>query len=180
MILSYADCIRKFGNAYQLNKALEDGLVFKLEDGIYSDSEYESEVAIISKKYPDGIFTGEYAFYVYGLTDLIPEKYTLATKAKATPLVDGRIEQIYTRDDLLNIGVIQMEVDGATIPIYDKERMLVELLRNKNKMPKDLYKEIIGNYRRIIESLEIWRIQEYLDIFPKSKMIKKAFDEEIL
>lgn len=180
MILSYADCITKYGNAYQLNKALEDGLVFKLEDGIYSDSEYESEVAIISKKYPDGIFTGEYAFYVYGLTDLIPEKYTLATKAKATPLVDGRIEQIYTRDDLLNIGVIQMEVDGATIPIYDKERMLVELLRNKNKMPKDLYKEIIGNYRRIIESLEIWRIQEYLDIFPKSKMIKKAFDEEIL
>ena len=180
MFFSYADCITKYGNAYQLNKALEDGLVFKLEDGIYSDSEYESEVAIISKKYPDGIFTGEYAFYVYGLTDLIPEKYTLATKAKATPLVDGRIEQIYTRDDLLNIGVIQVEVDGATIPIYDKERMLVELLRNKNKMPKDLYKEIIGNYRRIIESLEIWRIQEYLDIFPKSKMIKKAFDEEIL
>ena len=111
---------------------------------------------------------------------MIPEKYALATKAKATPLVDGRIEQIYTRDDLLNIGVIQMEVDGATIPIYDKERMIIELLRNKNKMPKDLYKEIIGNYRRIIESLEIWRIQEYLDIFPKSKMIKKAFDEEIL
>lgn len=180
MFFSYADCITKYGNAYQLNKALEDGLVFKLEDGIYSDSEYESEVAIISKKYPDGIFTGEFAFYVHGLTDLIPEKYALATKAKATPFVDGRIEQIYTRDDLLNIGVIQMEVDGATIPIYDKERMIIELLRNKNKMPKDLYKEIIGNYRRIIESLEIWRIQEYLDIFPKSKMIKKAFDEEIL
>ena len=180
MFFSYADCITKYGNAYQLNKALEDGLVFKLEDGIYSDSEYESEVAIISKKYPDGIFTGEFAFYVHGLTDLIPEKYALATKAKATPLVDGRIEQIYTRDDLFNIGVIQMEVDGATIPIYDKERMIIELLRNKNKMPKDLYKEIIGNYRRIIESLEIWRIQEYLDIFPKSKMIKKAFDEEIL
>lgn len=47
MILSYADCITKYGNAYQLNKALEDGLVFKFEDGIYSDSEYESEVAII-------------------------------------------------------------------------------------------------------------------------------------
>lgn len=180
MFFSYADCITKYGNAYQLNRALEDGLVFKLEDGIYSDSEYESEVAIISKKYPDGIFTGEFAFYVHGLTDLIPEKYALATKAKAAPLVDGRIEQIYTRDDLLNIGVIQMEVDGATIPIYDKERMIIELLRNKNKMPKDLYKEIIGNYRRIIESLEIWRIQEYLDLFPKSKMIKKAFDEEIL
>ena len=42
-----------------------------------------------------------------------------------------------------------MEVDGATIPIYDKERMIIELLRNKNKMPKDLYKEVMGDYRRI-------------------------------
>ena len=180
MIFSYADCITKYGSAYQLNKALEEGLVYKLEEGIYSDSEYESELAIISKKYPDGIFAGEFAFYIHGLTDLIPEKYAFATKAKAAPLVDSRIEQIYTQDTLLSIGVIRMEVDGTTIPIYDKERMVIELLRNKNKMPKDLYKEIIGNYRRIIDSLEIWRIQEYLDIFPKSKMIKKAFDEEIL
>lgn len=180
MILSYADCITKYGNAYQLNKALEDGLVFKLEDGIYSDSEYESEVAIISKKYPDGIFTGVFAFYVHGFTDLIPDKYALATKAKSAALVDSRVEQIYTRDDLLDMGVTQIEVGGTTISIYDKERMLIELLRNKNKMQKDLYKEIISNYRRIIDSLEIWRIQEYLDIFPKSKMIKKAFDEEIL
>ena len=46
-------------------------------------------------------------------------------------------------------------------------------------MPYDLYKEIIGNYRKIIEGLEIWRIQECADIFPKSKMIKKALEEEV-
>ena len=44
----------------------------------------------------------------------------------------------------------------------------------------DLYKEIIMNYREIIGSLEIWRIQEYAAIFPKSKMISKALDEEVM
>lgn len=57
--------------------------------------------------------------------------------------------------------------------------MLIELLRNKNSMPHDLYKEVLGNYRKIIDDLEIWRIQEYAEIFPKSKMIKKALAEEV-
>lgn len=73
----------------------------------------------------------------------------------------------------------ETEVDGVTAKIYDKERMLIELLRNKNLMPYDLYKEIVGNYRKIIEKLQIWRIQEYAELFPKKKMIKKALEEEI-
>lgn len=63
-------------------------------------------------------FTGVFAFYVHGFTDLIPDKYALATKAKAAALVDSRVEQIYTRDDLLDMGVTQMEVGGTTISIY--------------------------------------------------------------
>lgn len=110
---------------------------------------------------------------------MIPEKYDIATKAKAAKLLDSRIVQTYVRDDLLMLGVNETEVDGVTAKIYDKERMLIELLRNKNLMPYDLYKEIVGNYRKIIEKLQIWRIQEYAELFPKKKMIKKALEEEI-
>lgn len=77
-------------------------------------------------------------------------------------------------------GVIEKEVNDEIVKIYDKERMLIELLQNKNSMPYDLYREIIGNYCKIAETLQIWRIQEYADNFPKSKMIKKALDEEVL
>ena len=58
--------------------------------------------------------------------------------------------------------------------------MLIELLRAKNTMPYDLYKEILVHYREIIGNLEIWRIQEYAAVFPKSKMISKALDEEVM
>ena len=118
-----------------------------MEAGIYSTERYSSKLEIIVKKYPNAILTGEYAFYYHNLTDVIPEKYHIATKAKAAKLIDARIEQIYVRDDLLQLSVVE--------------------------------KEIIGNYRKTIESLQIWRIQEYADIFPKSKMIKKALEEEV-
>ena len=57
-----------------------------------------------------------------------------------------------------------------------RERMLIELLRYKNKLPFDYYKEIIGNYRSLIYELDIERIQDYAATFPKSKMISEALE----
>ena len=50
------------------------------------NSRYEwflSDLEIIFKKYPNAILTGEYAFNCHNLTDVILEKYYIATKAKA-------------------------------------------------------------------------------------------------
>jgi len=57
--------------------------------------------------------------------------------------------------------------------------MLIELLRFKNKLPYDYYKEILRNYREIIYDLDIEQIQEYAAEFPKSKMISEALDREV-
>mgnify|MGYP007101996648 FL=1 len=180
MILTYAEAIKEYGNAYQLSRVMESGQLYKQEDGIYSTRKYEPELSIIMKKYPKAVLTGEYAFYCHGLTNVIPEKYELATPSKSAQLKDRRIHQIYMRDDIFPLGIIEKEIDGASVKMYDRERMLIELLRNKNKMPYDLYKEILLNYRNIIEELELWRVQEYASVFPKSKMISKALDAEVL
>ena len=180
MLLSYKEAVNRSGSEYKLAKAVKEQVLYKQEDGIYSTDKYESELGIIMKKYPKTVLTGEYAFYTHGLTNVIPEKYELATMNKAAKIRDIGIKQIYIRDDLFVLGVVEKVIDGAKVRIYDKERMLIELLRNKNSLPYDLYKEIIMNYREIIGDLEIWRIQEYASIFPKSKMISKALDEEIM
>lgn len=180
MVLNYKEAITQFGNAYKLSQAVSGGLVFKLEDGIYSTNKQEPELGIIMKKYPKAVLAGEYAFYAHGLTNLIPEKYDLATTSKAAKLTDKRVRQIYVREDIFNLGIEEKEKNGVLLRIYDKERMLIELLRAKNIMPYDLYKEILIHYREIICELEIWRIQEYASVFPKSKMISKALDEEVL
>ncbi len=95
------------------------------------------------EKHHSTVLMGEYAFYTNGLTNVIPEKYELATMNKAAKIRDIRIKQIYIRDDLFVLGVVEKVIDGAKVRIYDKERMLIELLRNKNSLPYDLYKEIM-------------------------------------
>ena len=180
MLMNYTECVSRYGNAYQIEKLLNSNELFKIEGGIYSDTPDCSELNVLVKKYPKAVLAGEYAFYHYGFTDLIPEIYSFATCSKATPITDPRVHQIYVQKDIFPLGVIETEIDDAKVKIYDRERMLIELLRNKHSMPYDLYKEVLMHYRRIIDSLEIWRIQEYAAIFPKSKLITKAFDEEVL
>lgn len=180
MLLNYSECIKRYGNDYQIGKKLNTGELYKIEQGIYSSEKNVSELEVIMKKYPDSVLTGEYAFYCQGLTEFIPEKYVLGTKYKAAKIMDQRVFQVYIRDDLFDKGIEEKKVDGVNVRIYDKERLLIELLRNKNSMPYDLYKEILLNYRRIINELTIWRIQKYAEIFPKSKMIKRALEEEVM
>ena len=77
------------------------------------------------------------------------------------------------------LGAVQIELDGASITIYNRERMLLELLRDKNVLPFDYYKEILGNFRKIIHELDTQLIQDYVPQMPKSKMIFKALQLEV-
>ena len=179
MLLSYPDCIQKWQSDYQIKKQISEGNLYQLERGVYSDVPDVSTLAVIAFKYSKGIMTMDSAFYYHGLTDVIPEKFHIATDKHAIYINDKRVHQYYVLSDLLNIGVTSMELRDATIRIYDKERMLIELLRFKNKLPFDYYKEIIGNYRKLIYDLDIERIQAYAEIFPRSKMISDALEMEV-
>lgn len=85
----------------------------------------------------------------------------------------------YVPDKIFSLGLVEQEQEGTTIRIYDKERMLIELLRYKDKLPYDYYKEILRNYRKIVDLLDIERVQEYATIFPKSEILWKRLDEEV-
>lgn len=95
------------------------------------------------------------AFYYRGLTDVIPDLYYLATINSSKKLVDKRIKQIYVPEDLIEVGKEEGSNNDIKYYIYSKERMLVELLRFKNVLPYDYYKEILNNYREIIYELNI-------------------------
>ena len=78
------------------------------------------------------------------------------------------------------MGKTVIDINGAQINIYNKERMLVELLRNKNKLPFDYYKEIILNYRKIINTIDIALVMDYIYALPKTEFVSDALQLEIL
>ena len=60
MILTYKDCIKKYGSDYMIKKELEQGKLFQKSKGVYSEEENCSELEIITVKYPRAVFAGAF------------------------------------------------------------------------------------------------------------------------
>lgn len=180
MLHSYTESVKKYGTKYLLKQAVDSGCIYQLDKGIYSDEKYAPEEAIMAVKYPKAIYTLNSAFYHYNLTDVIPEKHYLATDRNAAKITDNRVVQIFEQGELLHLGATVIEKDGYAINIYNRERLLVELLRHKTKLPFDYYKEVLLNFREIIYELDIRTIQDYACEVPKSAKIMEALRMEVL
>lgn len=169
-----------YNNDRKIKEALAKGNLFKIEYGLYSDKKNNSKLEVISKKYNNLIFNSDSAFFYHGLTDNIPLKYYLASGKKSRKIYDDNIVQSFITEKYFNIGASFIYYNNIKIRIYDKERMLIELVRNKNKISYDMYKEIINNYRDIIGSLNMLKLQKYLECFNDGEKYLKIIQEEVL
>lgn len=179
MLYNHNELKDKYKSTYQIRKALKNKEIFKIEKGIYSDVPNVHYLEVIMQKYSYGIFTSYSAYYYHNLTDVISNKMYLATNRNATTIHSDKIQQIRMKDELYNLGKTQIEYEGITINIYDKERMLIDLARNKNQIGYDLYKEIISNYRKRVNSLDTQKIEEYLQYFVNSDKIFEIIQDEV-
>ena len=179
MIFTYNELFEKYKNTYRITKAVENKEIFRIEKGIYSDVPSVHYLDIIMKKYPYGVFTSYSAYYYHNLTDVIPDKIYLATDRNNRMISSNKIKQIRMKEELYNLGKTEIDYEGIKINIYDKERMLIDLARNKNQIGYDLYKEIISNYRKLAISLDTQKIEEYLQYFVNGDKIFEIIQDEV-
>ena len=108
MIYTYGELKNKGIDNYNINKKIEKKELYKIEEGLYSDTEKFNQLEYITKKYPNGVFTMESAFFYLGLTDYIPDKYFLATKHNAQKILNDKVKQIFMVNHfLLFVNVLQ-------------------------------------------------------------------------
>lgn len=179
MIYYYKELLESGLKRYQIEKKVTTKELYKIEKGIYSDEKFPSELDIIKKKYPKAILTLNSAFFYYELTDKIPDYYYLATDRKARNIQSKSVKQIFTKKELLDIGLTKIWIENTEVNIYDKERMLIELIRYKSKLPYELYKEVLNNYRKIKEEINFIKLYKYSQNFNNS-YIMKTIETEVM
>lgn len=179
MLYTYQECLATYGSAYQIRAAVHRGDLRYLCRGIYADQEHVSELALITLQYPHAVFTMKSAFYYHGLTDVIPTRYDLATDRNAAKIRNDKVVQYFYPSSFFTQGITEMNFQCTLIRIYSKERMLIELLRYRTKMPFDDYKEIVRSYRKILPELDIEAVETYAREAPRSSKILEILQREI-
>jgi hypothetical protein len=180
MLLNTKECLARYGSYHAINLAVKSGMLVKLERGIYSDTkEYVPGEGIVQKKHPSAVFTMESAFLYHRLSDVVPDRYSMATPARTAAIADRRVKQYFVPEGTGEIGKTELVISGTKIAVYDMERMLIELMRYRHKLPYDYYKEVLGNYRNGIDRLYPAKLDDYLVAFPKRDAISRSIDLEV-
>ena len=177
---SRADCLNEYGSDYMIQQKVDAGELFKVGKGIYSEDKHVPELAVIAYQYPNAVVTMRNAFYMYGLTDVIPDEYDLSTDRNASKIPGDHIKQYFAPSSFFEQGAETVDYKGYPIRMYNKERMLIELLRYKNKLPFDYYKEVLRGFRQILPQLDMQAIQDYVYEAPKSGKIMEILQTEVL
>ena len=107
------------------------------------------------------------------------DKVYLATDRNAHTIKDDKIIQIFVNKEILYQGRIQEKINNNLINIYDRERLLVEIIRKKKQIPYDYYKEIIRNHRDISYELDMYKIEEYLSLYKNNLNLALTLKNEV-
>jgi predicted transcriptional regulator of viral defense system len=133
-----------------LGKYVKKGYLRRIAHGVYASNDaLEDEMFIIQVRSQKLVFSHETALYLHGLTDRDPLSYTVTIPSgyNATKLKDAGLDVYYISSNLLELGIEQGEtIYGRNINVYDKERTICDVIRNKNTIDAAILNEGIKRY----------------------------------
>ena len=145
--------LTKEGISYRiLQNLIEEGLVEKIKYGYYQwqDEKAFTEVSVICTLFPDAIICDLSAAMYYGYTDRVPGIWHIAVDNKSARnkfKMDFPIIKPHFIDaNRLDIGVSEGNIDGITVKIYDRERVVCDCLRQMNTMDGEVFNTVIQRY----------------------------------
>lgn len=136
----------------QREQLLTSGVIEKVRRGYYQwvNPDDFSEVSTVKRLFPDGIFCMDTALRYYGYSDRTPGQWHLAVSkdsGKSRFRIDYPfVKPYFLEPAVLELGLTKGNMDGHEIRIYDKDRVICDCLRYRNKMDKEIFNKAIQNY----------------------------------
>ncbi len=154
------DISRTYLSQYVKEQGLE-----KVARGIYiTDDVWPDELFIMQARNLI-IFSGETALYLHGLID---REYTeicitVPTGYNATHLKKDNVQVKYVPKDIYDMGICNIaSSSGNMVKVYDKERCICELIRDRHKIEVQNFQTAIKDYM-LGKDKKLSRLIEYAE-----------------
>lgn len=162
-----------------IKQLLDEGLIERVRRGYYHwTQDYgESEVVIINRLFPDAVLCMETALFYYRYSDRNPAEWNFAIDknvSKRRTKIDYPFIKAYrVESELVTLGETEGEIDFHKVRIYDRDRTICDVLRNMNKMDKEVFNKAVQGYVKdpkknipnLIEYAKVLRVQTRVELF---------------
>ena len=161
-----------------LQRLIDQEAVEKVRYGYYQwiNPEDFSEVGTVIRLFPDAVFCMETALRYYEYSDRTPAEWHLAVSkdsGKSRFKIDYPfVKPHYMEPSWLEVGLTSGTMDGHKIRIYDKDRVICDCLRYRNKMDKEIFNKAVQRYIADPEK-NIPHLLEYAEVLRVKKIVKE-------
>lgn len=161
-----------------LQRLIDQEVVEKVRYGYYQwiNPEDFSEVGTVIRLFPDAVFCMETALRYYEYSDRTPAEWHLAVSkdsGKSRFKIDYPfVKPHYIEPACLEVGLTSGSMDGHKIRIYDKDRVICDCLRYRNKMDKEIFNKAVQRYIADPEK-NISHLLEYAEVLRVKRIVKE-------
>lgn len=135
-----------------LKKYVDGGYLKRIRKGLYVPTdELADEYACLQSQSSKLIFGYGTALYLWGLSDrtphymdvVVPQGTNISRVKRDNPYIRSH----YVSKTLYEFGITETRTpQGATVRLYDKERCICDLIRDKEQIDMQVYVEAIKDY----------------------------------
>ncbi len=168
-------------NRVTLKRYCDKGIIERVSPGRYAlPDQMVDEYELLQSKIKDGIFSFETALFFWDMTDRVPHiiemTVPIGSNTTAFRQRNPNVQFHYVPLETFSLGRTETKSpQGGTIILYDKERCLCDIIRNRRKTDMQVYTQAIKTYfsnkpnvRKLIKDSRIFgvekKIRPYLEV----------------
>ena len=132
---------------YQIMNLVKKGFLYRVRKGLYRlHNEIDDEFHIYQKNNSYIVYSNETALYLHNLTDRFPNPLSV-TKKSGYHVRNKKLKVYYVKEEFLDNNVVILNSpQGNPIYVYDIERTICDIVKNKNRMDPQVYIQGLQNY----------------------------------
>lgn len=139
-------------NKIFLTNMVRSGKLIRISRGYYGLPDYiEDEYYKISSKSKNARFSLATALYLHNLSDRTPLVYNITLPYDYSGILQKEKNVVITsvKREILDLGMIEMTSPfGMKIKVYDVERTICDIIKNKNKMDAEIFSKALKEYAK--------------------------------
>ena len=150
----------------------------RVAHGIYlSKDSWVDAMYLLHLRFEQAVFSHETALFFHDLTDREPIEYTVTVKTGCNPSkMKAEGIQVFTiKADLHDVGLTTAKTPfGHTVPVYDMERTICDLLRSRSRIEIQTFQGALKAYARRKDK-NLRALMQYAGMFKGGKNFTTVF-----
>ena len=154
----------------------DENYINKLEKGVYAKTgKSVNDFFLLQQRYKTGIFSHNTALYFYHLTDRTPLKVDLTFPSNIR-VNDELISAHYIKQANFEVGQKDLNLpDGTTVKVYDLERTIIDIIRDRNKIDLQIFNTAMKEYAKRKDK-DLIKLSKYAKIFRLENILKQYME----